>query len=146
MCGEGEYFLRTSLEQKDESLVWDIYNTIRNIEEVFRVLKLDLKIRPDFHQTDENTVPHLFLGVLAYSIVNTVRRKLKKQGIHYSWSNIIRIMNTQKTGTISMKKSDGKKVYMRLCSKPTMEVQKIYEAMGYKMMSFYRKKFVFPES
>ena len=146
MCGEGEYFLRTSLEQKDERLVWDIYNTIRNIEEVFRVLKLDLKIRPDFHQTDENTVPHLFLGVLAYSIVNTVRRKLKKQGIHYSWSNIIRIMNTQKTGTISMKKSDGKKVYMRLCSKPTMEVQKIYEAMGYKMMPFYRKKFVFPES
>jgi hypothetical protein len=45
-----------------------------------------------------------------------------------------------------MKKSDGKKVYLRLCSKPTMEVQKIYEAKGYKMMPFYRKKFVFPES
>lgn len=96
LSGEGEYFLRTSPEQKDEKLVWDIYNTVRNIEEVFRILKLDLRIRPDFHQKDENTTAHLFLGVLAYSIVNTVLRKLKKQGIHHGWSNIIRIMNTQK--------------------------------------------------
>jgi len=27
-----------------------------------------------------------------------------------------------------------------------MEVQKIYKAMGYEMIPFYRKKFVFPES
>ena len=146
LSGEGEYLLRTSLEQKDEKLVWDIYNTIRNIEEVFRVLKMDLELRPDFHQKDKNTMAHLFLGVLAYSIVNTVRRKLKKQGIHDSWSNLIRIMNTQKTGTISMKQRDGKKVHIRICSKPRMEVQKIYKAMGYEMMPFYRKKFVFPES
>jgi len=146
LSGEGEYLLRTSLEQKDEKLVWDIYNTIRNIEEVFRVLKMDLELRPDFHQKDKDTMAHLFLGVLAYSIVNTVRRKLKKQGIHDSWSNLIRIMNTQKTGTISMKQRDGKKVHIRICSKPRMEVQKIYKAMGYEMMPFYRKKFVFPES
>jgi hypothetical protein len=55
-------------------------------------------------------------------------------------------MNTQKTGTITMNRKDGKKVYLRLCSKPTREVQEIYAAMGYRMMPFHRKKFVFPES
>lgn len=144
--GEGEYFLRTSIGQRDEKLVWDIYNTIRFIEEVFRILKSDLSIRPIFHKKDENTIAHLFLGILAYSIVNTVRYRLKRHGIHHDWRNIVRIMNTQKTGTIIMNRKDSKKVYLRLCSKPTLGVQEIYTAMGYKMMPFHRKKFVFPES
>lgn len=143
--GEGVYFIRTNIEQTDEKLVWDIYNTIRNIEQAFRVLKSDLALRPVFHKTDENTVSHLFLGILAYSIVNTVRHKLKQQGIKHDWQNIVRIMNTQKTGTITMDRSDGKKVHIRLCSKPSQLAQEIYKAMGYKMMPFYRKKFVFPE-
>lgn len=144
--GEGEYFLRTCIGQQDEKLVWEIYNTIRYIEEVFRVLKTDLSIRPIFHKKDENTIAHLFLGILAYSIVNMVRYRLKKHGIHHDWRNIVRIMNTQKTGTITMNRKDSKKVHLRLCSKPTPGAQEIYTAMGYKMMPFHRKKFVFPES
>lgn len=142
---EGVYFIRTNIQQRDEKLVWDIYNTIRNIEQTFRVLKSDLALRPVFHKKDENTMSHLFLGILAYSIVNTVRHRLKKQGIKHDWQNIVRIMNTQKTGTITMDQSDGKKVHIRLCSKPSQLAQEIYKTMGYKMMPFYRKKFVFPE-
>ena len=143
--GEGVYFIRTSLDQQDETLVWDMYNTIRQIEDVFRVFKSDLELRPVFHKNDDYTVAHLFLAVLAYSIVNTIRYRLKKKGTTYSWNTITRIMNTQKTGTISMSKKDGQKVYIRLCSKPNNEVQNIYQAMGYKMMPFHKKKFVFPE-
>ena len=143
--GEGVYFIRTSLDQQNETLVWNIYNTIRQIEDVFRVFKSDLELRPVFHKNDDYTMAHLFLAILAYSVVNTIRYRLKKQGTTYSWSTITRIMNTQKTGTISMRKKDGQKVYIRLCSKPIKEVQNIYQAMGYKMMPFHKKKFVFPE-
>ena len=144
--GEGEYFLRTCIGQQEEKLVWEIYNTIRYIEEAFRILKTDLSIRPVFHKKDENTIAHLFLGIMAYSIVSTVRYRLKKHGIHHDWRNLVRIMNTQKAGTITMNRKDGKKVHLRLCSKPTLGAQEIYAAMGYKMMPFHRKKFVFPES
>ena len=40
----GQYFLRTSLDMKDETLVWDVYNTIREIEGTFRTLKTDLDL------------------------------------------------------------------------------------------------------
>lgn len=144
--GEGEYFIRTSIDQKSEKLVWNIYNTIRQIEETFRILKTDLLLRPVFHRKDENCMAHLFLAILAYSIVSSVRYKLRKAGIHHSWRNIVRIMNSQKASTVTMNRRDGRKIHMRLCSKPIQGAQEIYKAMDCKPMPFYRKKFVFPES
>jgi hypothetical protein len=144
--GEGVYFIRTSLPLADEKLVWDIYNTIRQIEEAFRILKTDLSIRHIFHKKDEHTMAHLFLGIIAYTVVHTIRHRLKNYGIHHDWQNIVRVMNTQKAGTITMNRGDGKQLNVRVCSKPTLGAQEIYSAMDYKQMPFYRKKFVFPES
>lgn len=142
---EGVYFIRTNIRETDEKMLWDIYNTIREIEATFRILKTDLSLRPIFHQEDEFTIAHLNLGILAYIVVNTIRYRLKSHGIHYDWQNIIRIMNTQKTGTITMEKRDKKQINIRVCSIPSAGAQEIYSAMGYKPMPFYRKKFVFPE-
>jgi hypothetical protein len=144
-AAEGVYFIRTNLEEIDEKTMWDIYNTIREIEAAFRVLKSDLSLRPIFHQKDEYTEAHLFLGILAYTVVNTIRHRLKNHGIHHDWQNIVRIMNTQKSATISIEQSNGKQVNIRICSIPTVAANEIYTAMGYKSMPFYRKKFVFPE-
>ena len=75
--GEGVYFVRTSLDKQQETTLWTIYNTLTEIEATFRVLKTDLSLRPIFHQKDENTEAHLFLGLLAYQLVATVRYKQK---------------------------------------------------------------------
>jgi len=142
---EGVYFIRTNLQEIDEKTMWDIYNTVREIESAFRVLKTDLSLRPIFHKKDEYTEAHLFLGILAYTVVNTIRYRLKSHGIHHDWQNIVRIMNTQKAATIAMEQSNGKQVNIRICSIPTVDANEIYTAMGYKSMPFYRRKFVFPE-
>jgi hypothetical protein len=62
----GVYFLRTSLEGNSEHVLWQLYNTIREIEATFRVLKTDLDLRPIYHKNDDSTMAHLHLGVLAY--------------------------------------------------------------------------------
>ncbi|MBK7468362.1 MAG: hypothetical protein IPJ43_17060 [Saprospiraceae bacterium] len=55
----GKYFIRTSMDMKDELIVWNVYNTIREIENTFRKLKADLDLRPIYHKNDESTVAHL---------------------------------------------------------------------------------------
>ena len=45
----GIYFLRTNLNVQHEVVVWNIYNTIREIENTFRTLKTDLDLRPIYH-------------------------------------------------------------------------------------------------
>jgi transposase len=142
---EGVYFLRTSLTDIGERAFWMIYNTIREIESSFRTLKADLQIRPVFHKTDENTVAHLNLAVMAYQLVNTIRHQLKAKGIHHDWSHLVRIMNTQKAATVTMLDKQGRKLYIRKCSNPEQQAREIYDALGYKYYPFIRKS-VLPEN
>jgi transposase len=109
------------MHDKDEKATWDIYNTLTEVEATFRILKTDLSLRPVFHQKDDSTEAHIHLGVLAYTIVKTIRYKLKKQNIHHGWKNIVRIMNTQKTVTTSMKNDKHQVIIIKKCSRPNSE-------------------------
>ena len=104
-----------------------MYNTIREVESTFRCLKSDLQIRPVHHQNDERIEAHIYLTILAYQLVNTIRYMLKEQGLHYDWKNIVRIMNTQTIQTIILP-TDKKTIHLRKPSKPIQEVQEIYTA------------------
>jgi hypothetical protein len=81
----GLYFLRTTLHLEDEVMIWNIYNTIREIESSFRTLKTYLDLRLIYHKSNAGTMAQLHLGLLAYWIVNTIRCKLKAHGINSQW-------------------------------------------------------------
>jgi len=124
---KGVYFIRTNHDTASESNLWDIYNTIREVEATFRGLKSDLNIRPVHHQNDSRIDAHLYLTILAYQVVNTIRHMLKSKGINHDWRNIVRIMSTQKIQTIKIP-TDKKMIYLRKPSKPIEQVQQIYKA------------------
>ena len=138
----GVYFLRTSLEADLETILWQSYNTIREIEATFRVLKTDLDLRPIYHQKDESTMAHLHLGLMAYWVVNTVRHQLKKEGIHSGWREIVRTMNTQKAVTTLAQNIHDEVILIRHCSEPNQPVRKLYDALKYKYAPFVKKKSV----
>lgn len=142
----GVYFLRTSLEAKAEETVWQFYNTIREIEATFRVLKTDLDLRPIYHKNDDSTMAHLHLGLLAYWVVNTIRHQLKKQGINSGWKEIVRTMNTQKAVTTLAQNVQDEVIMIRRCSEPNQQVRKIYDALKYKYAPFKKKKSVVHKS
>lgn len=141
---EGQYLLRTNLDEKEEQTQWAIYNTIREIESTFRTLKTDLDLRPIYHKTDSAAMAHLNLGLLAYTIVNSIRHQLKQKGINNEWRDITRIMNTQKMVTTTMVNKYGQTIKIRQCSEPNHEVETIYKALNYKPKPFARKKSVVP--
>ena len=156
----GVYFLRTNREKVGEEQTWDYYNLIREIECTNRQLKTDLSLRPIFHQKDERSDAHLFLGLLAYWLVNTVRyhmkqvnkqrekeankdRKPDEKPIHIPtpyWTEIVRIMSTQKAVTTEATNTLGEKVHMRLCSYPNKKAEYIYDLLKYKKMPFRKIK------
>ena len=138
----GIYFLRTSLDEKQEKTLWFIYNVIREIESTFRILKTDLDLRPIYHKTDDASVAHLHLGLLAYWLVSTIRYQLKQKGFKSDWREIVRTMNTQKCVTTSVINIGNHVISVRKCTEPTMEVKKIYNILNFKYAPFYRKKSV----
>jgi uncharacterized DUF497 family protein len=138
----GVYFIRTSITDTTETIIWLIYNCIREIESSFRCLKTDLELRPIYHKNEDACDAHLHLGLLAYWVVNTVRFELKKAGIHSDWREIVRVMNTQKCVTTSMENDKNEIISIRCCSQPNEKVHQIYTALKMKEAPFVRKKSV----
>ncbi len=97
-----------------------------------RQLKTDLSLRPIYHQKDDRSDAHLFLGLLSYWIVNVIRHQMKKENekrkkadpnpkAEYPtpyWTEIVRIMSTQKAVTSEAFNAMGERVEMRICSTP----------------------------
>ena len=138
----GIYFLRTSLNGKEEQTLWMIYNVIREIEYTFRVLKTDLDLRPIYHKTDDASLAHLHLGLLAYWIVSTIRYQLKLHQINHDWSEIVRIMNTQKSVTTTLENIKGETIQIRQCSEPNEQVKEIFTKLKYNPVPLTRTKSV----
>lgn len=139
----GVYFLRTNLKNiNEEYMVWNIYNTIREIENAFRTLKTDLDLRPIYHKNDDSTMAHLHLGILAYWLVNTIRYQLKNNGITKCWREIVRIGNTQKVVTTSGKNTYNRIITTRKCTLPNENLQKIYTILQTKHQPFTKRKSV----
>ena len=142
----GQYLLRTTLNENSEKTQWFIYNTIREVESTFRTLKTDLDLRPIYHKTDLASMAHLHLGLLAYTVVNTIRYELKQHSFNHDWTEIRRIMYTQKLVTTTIQNHVNENIAVRKCSEPSMNVQFIYDALKLHHKPFTLKKSVVPHS
>ena len=128
----GIYCLRTNNQIMDEKTLWKTYTTLTDLESVFKSLKSELGLRPIFHQTQSRVDGHLFITLLAYSIIHTIRYKLKQKDINYSWDTIRDILRNQKRITTSMKCKDNSTLYIRQSSELTDKQKEIYDALGIK--------------
>jgi len=96
----GVYCLRTNIPDWSEEQLWTTYTMLTEIEATFRSLKTDLGLRPVYHHKENRVTGHLFITLLAYHLVHTLRYQLKQQGIQLSWDSIRNIMSTQQRITI----------------------------------------------
>ena len=128
----GVYCLRTSQTDWDESTLWNTYTMLTDLEAVFRSLKSELGLRPVHHQITTRVSGHLFITVLAYHLVHTIRFRLKQAGIHSSWSSIRTTLSTQCRMTVSMLCKDGSTVHVRKSNRPETNQQEIFSALSLK--------------
>lgn len=114
----GVYCLRTTLVEQDNATLWRTYIMLTELESVFRSLKTDLGLRPVFHQVDRRVEGHLFISVLAYHFVHTLRLQLKAQGINDSWNTLRQTLGTQRRVTVTLQRRDGRVVHVRKATRP----------------------------
>jgi len=126
----GVYCLRTSHMDLDEDLLWRTYTMLTELEAVFRSLKSELGMRPVFHQITDRVTGHLFISVLAYHLVHSIRYQLKLAGITTSWSNLKKQLEGQSRVSISMQCKNGDVVHVRKSTQPEPRQQELYSALG----------------
>ena len=114
----------------DENTLWHTYTMLTDLEAVFRSLKSELGMRPVFHQITKRVTGHLFISVLAYHLVHSIRYRLKETGITSSWSDLRKQLAGQNRVTISMQCRNNDVVHVRKSTRPEPRQQKIYSALG----------------
>jgi len=124
------YCHRTSHIDLDEVKLWHTYTMLTDLEAVFRSLKSELGMRPVFHQITKRVTGHLFISVLAYHLVHSIRCRLKETDITSSWSELRKQLTGQNRTTISMQCKNDDVVHVRKSTRPEPRQQMIYSALG----------------
>jgi len=126
----GVYCLRTSRKDLNEQQIWDIYTMLTDIEDAFRCMKSELGLRPIYHQKEARCDGHIFITLLAYHLMHTIRCKLRQRGVLFCWTTIRKQLSTQVRITTTMKRKDGKVIRIRKSSKAEPSHQSIYDALN----------------
>jgi transposase len=126
----GVYCLRSNLTDWDEETLWRTYTMLTDLESVFRSLKSELGLRPIYHHKEERVNGHIFITLIAYHLVQTLRVQLKSQGCHDSWQTIRRTMENQQRITVVLRREDGKTIHLRKATKADPQQSILYKILG----------------
>lgn len=126
----GEYYLRTNLTDKSAKELWNIYNTLRTIEDAFRFMKSALGMRPVYHQKEKRVDGHLWITILAYYLIQDIAYRLRKKGIVDQWAIIRTHMNSRVRVTAQFQTEGDKTLHIRSTTAAESYHKKIYDALG----------------
>ena len=76
----GYYILKTTVQDMEEREIEAHYKGLKFVEDAFRQLKELVEIRPIFHWRERRVKVHVFLCILAQTVVNKIRDVLKGAG------------------------------------------------------------------
>ena len=126
----GVYCLRSNQTDWDEETLWRTYITLTDLEAVFRSLKSELGLRPIYHHKALRTEGHLFITVIAYQLVQVIRRRLRQHGQSESWTLLRRILNGQQRITATFRRADDCALHVRKATVAESAQREIYQALG----------------
>ena len=126
----GVYCLRSNELSWDAEQLWRTYMMLTDLEAVFRSLKGELGLRPIFHSKEERSDGHLFISVLAYQFVQTIRQRLQAHGIHESWTVLREVLSVQRRITATFVQKDGRTLHVRKATRPEPDLLRLYVALG----------------
>jgi hypothetical protein len=126
----GEYVIRTNRLDLIEEEISKIHRTLTTIEDSFRSMKSELGLRPNYHKRDDTGTAHIFITIIAYHIIVGILKKLRTNGINYSWRTIRNILSTQVRVTTSFNTEDQATIHIRTTTTPTLKQSEIYSKLG----------------
>lgn len=128
----GCYVIETTQTDLSAKEIWKQYMQLTRVESAFQDLKSELGMRPVYHQTADRTEAHLFIGVLAYHLLNSIEYVLKINGDNREWKTIKGILVTHNRSTTILK-GEEKKVYgIRASGTPEPCHNEIYRVLKIK--------------
>jgi len=125
----GNYVLNTTLTHLEASEIWYHYTSLTKVEGAFRDLKSNLGFRPVHHHSQKRVEGHLFVSVMAYTLLNMIEKSMVRHGDKSTWSTIKRRLRSHTRAVVKVNR--GEEWSEQLVSgQPSKEQRAIYEKLG----------------
>lgn len=118
---EGVYLLRTNVAGTPAAQVWEDYVTLVRVEEAFRTLKQDLRLRPLCHHREDRTEAHVLFAWIAYAMYWVLERTHRRHGGTLTGRRVLEVLHEITLGTIGLTTVQGLKLELERISTPRPE-------------------------
>jgi hypothetical protein len=115
---EGQYLLRSNLCAEDPALLWKYYMLLVEVEEAFKTLKMDLSVRPVYHQKDKRIEAHIFVAFLAYALQVTLKQRLEALAPGLTVRSVLEKFVSIQMIDVYLPTTDGKELLLRRYTQP----------------------------
>ncbi|MDO8685538.1 MAG: hypothetical protein Q7J78_02590 [Clostridiales bacterium] len=102
------------------------------VESAFRDLKAELGLQPIYHQKEDRTKVHLFIGVLAYHLLVGIENNLLQKEDHREWKTIKSVLSMHQRATIILTGEDNTVYHIRISGSTETGHLEIYHCFGIK--------------
>lgn len=139
----GKYFLRTNIVDMGPKELWQLYNTLRGVEDAFRFMKSSLGMRPVYHQKEQRVDGHLWITILAYHLIQNCLYQLSKKDISRHWDTLRETLSSRIRVTMQAKIEDGKTLHYRSTTKAEGDQMEIYQGLAVSSQILKARKTIF---
>ena len=118
---EGQYLLRSNLTGEDPATLWKYYIQLVEVEQAFKTLKMDLSLRPIYHQKDARIEAHIFVAFLSYCLQVTLQQRLKALAPGLTVRSVLEKFASIQLVDVHLPTTDGRELRLPRYTEPNKE-------------------------
>ena len=126
---EGRYLLRSNLTGRTPAELWTLYTQLVQVEEAFKNLKGDLRVRPVYHQKMERIEAHILVAFLAYTLHVCLRQRLKAVAGGLTTRAVLEKFCAVQMVDVHLPTTDDRTVILTRHTQPEKELQVLLEQL-----------------
>lgn len=115
---EGRYLLRSNMETAAPETVWENYMVLVRVEQAFKDLKGDLRVRPIWHQHEGRIEAHVLLSFLAYCLHTTLRNLARGAAGGLTTAAILEKLGQMQMIDVHLPTTDGRRIVLSRYTQP----------------------------
>jgi hypothetical protein len=127
---EGRYLLRSNMDGEPPETVWERYLLLTRIEQAFKDLKGDLRLRPIWHQLDSRIEAHIFVSFLAYCLHTTLRNLARGVAGGLSSGAILEKASAIQMIDVHLPATDGRHIVLSRYTEPERDLTLLLSQLG----------------
>jgi hypothetical protein len=120
---EGQYLLRSNLTGRAPAELWTFYMQLVQVEEAFKNLKGDLRVRPVYHQKMQRIEAHILVAFLAYTLHVCLRQRLRAVAGGLTPRAVLEKFCAVQMVDVHLPTTDGREVILTRHTQPEKELQ-----------------------